>query len=244
MSNTLRHAHRAFTRRIPRADYAHVRAPVAQWTERRTSNPRVAGSNPAGRIRSAWKRARTDQIARAWIIAPHARGMSCYLGITVLREFVTLAASTGAIPGSCRTWQLAAFHVTSLQVPKTEASVRAVPLQAHALDALDRMEDGAGSPLLFPGERGGQAKQRSPPTDSNRRPPPYHPRICLQTAAPSSRQTPRFRSGHTTASVLDVTGSGCFRWWRAPRLGGWARVHPAARSYRASFRFARSALRL
>ena len=26
------------------------RAPVAQWTERRTSNPRVAGSNPAGRI--------------------------------------------------------------------------------------------------------------------------------------------------------------------------------------------------
>src|SRR5207249_12047345 len=27
-----------------------LRAPVAQWTERRTSNPRVAGSNPAGRI--------------------------------------------------------------------------------------------------------------------------------------------------------------------------------------------------
>ena len=26
------------------------RAPVAQWTERRTSNPRVAGSNPAGRM--------------------------------------------------------------------------------------------------------------------------------------------------------------------------------------------------
>ena len=27
------------------------RAPVAQWTERRTSNPRVAGSNPAGRMK-------------------------------------------------------------------------------------------------------------------------------------------------------------------------------------------------
>ena len=27
------------------------RAPVAQWTERRTSNPRVAGSNPPGRIK-------------------------------------------------------------------------------------------------------------------------------------------------------------------------------------------------
>src|SRR4029453_12522215 len=35
------------------------------------------------------------------------------------------------------------------------ASVRAVPLQARALDALDRIEDGIGSPLLFPGERGG-----------------------------------------------------------------------------------------
>ena len=29
-------------------------APVAQWTERRTSNPRVAGSNPAGRI-ATWE---------------------------------------------------------------------------------------------------------------------------------------------------------------------------------------------
>ena len=30
--------------------YARARAPVAQWTERRTSNPRVAGSNPARRV--------------------------------------------------------------------------------------------------------------------------------------------------------------------------------------------------
>ena len=33
--------------------------------------------------------------------------------------------------------------------------MRAVPLQARALDALERIEDGNGSPLLFPGERGG-----------------------------------------------------------------------------------------
>ena len=32
--------------------------------------------------------------------------------------------------------------------------MRAVPLQARALDALDRIHDGNGSPLLFPGERG------------------------------------------------------------------------------------------
>jgi integrase len=47
------------------------------------------------------------------------------------------------------------FTKRELKHPKTEASVRAVPLQARALDALDRIEDGIGSPLLFPGERGG-----------------------------------------------------------------------------------------
>jgi integrase len=40
-----------------------------------------------------------------------------------------------------------------LKVPKTEASLRAVPLQARALDALDRLTEN-DSPLLFPGERG------------------------------------------------------------------------------------------
>ena len=46
------------------------------------------------------------------------------------------------------------FTRGELKFPKTEASMRAVPLQARALDALDR-KDGNGSPLLFPGERGG-----------------------------------------------------------------------------------------
>jgi integrase len=47
------------------------------------------------------------------------------------------------------------FTRGELKIPKTEASMRAVPLQARALDALDRIKDGNGSPLLFPGERGG-----------------------------------------------------------------------------------------
>jgi integrase len=47
------------------------------------------------------------------------------------------------------------FTRGQLKIPKTEASVRAVPLQARALDALDRIQDGNGSTLLFPGERGG-----------------------------------------------------------------------------------------
>jgi integrase len=48
-----------------------------------------------------------------------------------------------------------AFTRGQLKIPKTEASTRAVPLEARALDALDRIEDTNGSPLLFPGERGG-----------------------------------------------------------------------------------------
>src|SRR5205823_10671648 len=46
------------------------------------------------------------------------------------------------------------FTRGELKFPKTEASMRAVPLQARALDALDRIKDGNGLPLLFPGERG------------------------------------------------------------------------------------------
>ncbi len=47
------------------------------------------------------------------------------------------------------------FTRGELKVPKTEASMRAVPLQARALEALDRIRDDNGSSLLFPGERGG-----------------------------------------------------------------------------------------
>ena len=47
------------------------------------------------------------------------------------------------------------FTRGQLKIPKTEASTRAVPLQARALEALDRIKGGNGSPLLFPGERGG-----------------------------------------------------------------------------------------
>jgi integrase len=46
------------------------------------------------------------------------------------------------------------FTRRELKLPKTEASMRAVPLQARALDALDRIQSN-GSSLLFPGERGG-----------------------------------------------------------------------------------------
>jgi integrase len=48
-----------------------------------------------------------------------------------------------------------AFTRREVKLPKTEASFRAVPLQAQALDALDRSRTVESSPLVFPGERGG-----------------------------------------------------------------------------------------
>jgi integrase len=47
------------------------------------------------------------------------------------------------------------FTKGELNRPKTDASLRAVPLQARALDALERLPASKESLLLFPGERGG-----------------------------------------------------------------------------------------
>jgi integrase len=47
------------------------------------------------------------------------------------------------------------FTRGALKLPKTEASQRAVPLQARALDALDRASPSEESELVFAGERGG-----------------------------------------------------------------------------------------
>jgi integrase len=47
------------------------------------------------------------------------------------------------------------FTRGALKLPKTEASQRAVPLQARALDALDRASPSQESELVSPGERGG-----------------------------------------------------------------------------------------
>jgi hypothetical protein len=47
------------------------------------------------------------------------------------------------------------FTKGELKLPKTEASLRAMPLQTRALDALDRLPTDGDSLLVFPGERGG-----------------------------------------------------------------------------------------
>ena len=47
------------------------KAPVAQGTERRTSNPRVAGSNPAGRIEDSWRVVQPIRATRHTAAVPH-----------------------------------------------------------------------------------------------------------------------------------------------------------------------------
>ena len=85
-----------------------------------------------------------------------------------LAAMVLFAAATGMRPGEWvalehrdidRDIRVAyvhrAFSRGRLTCPKTEASRRAVPLQARALAALDQLPPGEPKDLLFPAERGG-----------------------------------------------------------------------------------------
>jgi len=81
---------------------------------------------------------------------------------------VVFAAATGMRPGEWvalewrdidRDGRVAyvrrSFSKGRIRCTKTEASVRAVPLQARALDALDQLNTGAAGELLFPAPHGG-----------------------------------------------------------------------------------------
>ena len=85
-----------------------------------------------------------------------------------LGPMVLFAAATGMRPGEWvalehrdidRIGRVAyvnrSFGKGRLTTPKTEASIRAVPLQARALAALDELPSGGLSDLVFPAERGG-----------------------------------------------------------------------------------------
>jgi integrase len=85
-----------------------------------------------------------------------------------LGAMVLFAAATGMRPGEWvalerrdvdRAGRVAYVHRSfgkgRLTHPKTEASIRAVPLQARALAALEELPPGGVDDLLFPAERGG-----------------------------------------------------------------------------------------
>ncbi len=121
-------------------------------------NPAKVGvDNPVRRRKEqhpfeSW--AELEAVAEA--IGPRYGPMILFAAATGLRPAEWIALEKRDIDRTERVvYVRRSFTRRELKITKTEASMRAVPLQARALDALDRIKDSNGSPLLFPGERGG-----------------------------------------------------------------------------------------
>ncbi|MGZ6636303.1 MAG: tyrosine-type recombinase/integrase [Solirubrobacteraceae bacterium] len=79
-----------------------------------------------------------------------------FAAATGLRPSEWLALEHRDIDREARTvWVRRAYRNGRLKCPKTDGSMRAVPLQAIALEAIDRLPATTGSALLFPAPRGG-----------------------------------------------------------------------------------------
>jgi integrase len=121
-------------------------------------NPAKVGvDNPVRRRKEqhpfeSW--AELEAIARA--IGPRYGPMIMFAAATGLRPAEWIALEKRDVDRKERVvYVRRSFTRRELKIPKTEASMRAVPLQTRALDALERIKDDVSSPLLFPGERGG-----------------------------------------------------------------------------------------
>ena len=89
-------------------------------------------------------------------LAPRYRPMVIFAAATGLRPAEWLALERRDIDRQARVvYVRRSFTKGRLKCTKTEASRRAVPLQAIALDAIERQPSSPHSPLLFPAERGG-----------------------------------------------------------------------------------------
>jgi integrase len=122
------------------------------------ANPAKIGvDNPTPRRKEqhpfeAW--AELEALAEA--IGPRYGPMIVFAAATGLRPAEWIALEKRDVDQDGRVvYVRRSFTRGELKFPKTEASMRAVPLQARALNALDRIQAENGSPLLFPGERGG-----------------------------------------------------------------------------------------
>src|ERR671919_580282 len=121
------------------------------------SNPAKVGvDNPVPRRKEqrpfeSW--AELEALAEA--IGPRYGPMIIFAAATGLRPAEWIALERRDVDSEERVvYVRRSFTRGQLKVPKTEASVRAVPLQARALEALERLPANGGSPLLFQGERG------------------------------------------------------------------------------------------
>src|SRR5215218_1392851 len=121
-------------------------------------NPAKLGvDNPSPRRREqrpfeSW--AELDAVAAN--LAPRYGPMVIFAAATGLRPAEWLALERRDIDRETRVvYVRRSFTKGRLKCTKTEASLRAVPLQTIALDAIDRQPPSAHSPLLFPASRGG-----------------------------------------------------------------------------------------
>ena len=121
-------------------------------------NPAKLGvDNPSPRRREqrpfeSW--AELDAVAAN--LAPRYRPMVFFGAATGLRPGEWVALEQRDVDREARVvYVRRAFTKGRLKCTKTEASRRAMPLQAIALDAIERQPPSRRNPLLFPGERGG-----------------------------------------------------------------------------------------
>ena len=103
---------------------------------------------------ASWAGLQWNGLAEA--IGPHYGPMIVFAATTGLRPAEWIALEKRDLDRDARVvYVRRSFTKGALKRPKTDASMRAVPLQARALDALDRISGQDDSPLLFPGDRGG-----------------------------------------------------------------------------------------
>ncbi len=89
-------------------------------------------------------------------LAPRYRPMVIFAAATGLRPAELLALERRDVDREARVvYVRRSFTKGRLKCTKTEASLRAVPLQAIALDAIEQQPSSPHSTLLFPAERGG-----------------------------------------------------------------------------------------
>jgi integrase len=89
-------------------------------------------------------------------LSPRYRPMVIFAAATGLRPAEWLALEWRDVDLASRVVYVhRSFTKGRLKCPKTEASVRAVPLQTIALDALEQQRSSSESALVFPAQRGG-----------------------------------------------------------------------------------------
>jgi integrase len=122
------------------------------------SNPAKVGvDNPVPRRKEqrpfeSW----VELEALAEAIGPRYGPMIVFAAATGLRPAEWIALEKRDVDQEGRVvYVRRSFTRRELKRPKTDASLRAVPLQTRALDALERVPPNDDSPLLFPGDRGG-----------------------------------------------------------------------------------------